>query len=778
MRKIIFSLFLLLFLSGVGSAFQDDVERYPNGTITDYWDILTPQSSLGFIRIENDGNLNGNKIIRMRSQFNYGAYLSIMKSKYVTDINYNSFIIRTDPTASSNTFYICLLNPVDDSVLYTSSKLPLSPSGSSGKVEIIKVGDTSIHVYFNGVLHSIGTLSQSWEYPVKLYIHVYCDSGTINILLDDFTYSSIIGMPTSINEGIDTGWFTWSGQLMRNYPNSDFKITLYSLSNMNNAGAVKTWKIPDQSTFTGNGGENGYITYNRAEVLENNFGLYMLQMTRDGETLTETYFMYNSLANPIGLPETIFMATADVSADIRDYANNGGLINPGDTVYLFANNSTAGCYPIRFDIKNTPYNFEASVRKAYSSETNVNSDITFTGLTNFYNVKLDGTNIGSVNGGTFSYHVDWDNYNEHIFQFSPDLTQPGIYGYTKDLKTNKGTNTAKITVSNNTWSTDIFSDETGFFYITGLSPGETYTISAEKSGFTATKEFTVPTNPDATTRKDLYLDPIDKIDSGEGYYYASHDVIFHVREFWYSDTIPGVQYSVSDQGTAVKTGFTDSEGSFVVSKMNQSTNYTISLTYNGETFTKFIEPGLTEYYLTLREGGELHTYVNPWLTLTYSELDGNVTVHYSSTKPISEANTTVIAGDGTNFYTGTSSDSTHLFSMDLSGGGDYNILFQIEATDGSKASQSWSYSSPGNVKLFPDSYPAWLKNVLFGGLVILFLLSFGKSKNDLACTLTATLCSLGYFFGWIVCSFNFIALIWLIAIGATYLHYKRTGHLG
>ena len=47
-------------------------------------------------------------------------------------------------------------------------------------------------------------------------------------------------------------------------------------------------------------------------------------MTRDGEILADTYFMYDSLSNPIGYPETLFMGTADVSADIRDTANNGG----------------------------------------------------------------------------------------------------------------------------------------------------------------------------------------------------------------------------------------------------------------------------------------------------------------------------------------------------------------------------------------------------------------------------------------------------------------------
>lgn len=382
-----------------------------------------------------------------------------------------------------------------------------------------------------------------------------------------------------------------------------------------------------------------------------------------------------------------------------------------------------------------------------------------------------------VTGSTYEYTLtDWTNYTSHIFTFTPDLTKAGVYGYVKDLSTSQGIHGAIVTISNDTFSTTVQTDEQGYYYLTqGMKAGETYSLKAQKSGYTESTSYTATTKESASSRKDIYL---ESTTDGSGIYYQSHDVTFTVLEYWYSSAgLPGVSYEVYNGSTSVKNGTTGSKGTFTVTKMNAGTNYTFILTSNGTTYTEYLEPGLTEYNLVLNKEGIVHTYYNSWLNLTYAETSDNVTVLYASNKTVSAASLTVTASNGTVVYSEVYNTSSGSFLFP-STEGDYNLQFNIEASDGSTASQAWSISSPPEVTLFPDSYPTWLKNTLFVAIIIIFLLAFGKSKNDIACGSVAVLTSLGYYFEWLSCGFNFVVLVWIIALGAIYLHYKRTGAVG
>ena len=315
------------------------------------------------------------------------------------------------------------------------------------------------------------------------------------------------------------------------------------------------------------------------------------------------------------------------------------------------------------------------------------------------------------------------------------------------------------------------------FYLTqGMEVGS-YNVSASKTGYTASIPFRIQTEAGTTTRKDIFLEKA----SGEGTYYATHDVTFTVLEYWYSSVgLPGVLYSVTDEeGELTKAGYTDSKGKFVIEDMGEATNYTFVLSNNGTNYTEYIQPGLTEYNIVLNKQTEIiHEYYNNWLNLIYTEDHGNITVSYESNKTVSAAAVTVTAGNGTAIYSGNSSNLSGSFSLVLPADGDYIIIFDIEALDGDTASQTWTLTNAPTITLFPDSYPTWLKNVLYVGIIIIFLLAFGKSKNDVACGSAAVLVSLGYYFEWLSCGFNFVVLVWIIAFGAIYLHYKRTGALG
>lgn len=777
-------------LTGTAAAFEDSAERYPTGSNTDYWTKSTtwsagsPNSYTSTLSQVEDPRGISNTVLKLDLSYTDTNEVPTIYNKMKTNnVNLNQQYISFNIIASAYTYESLTTNPLQVSVYKTgttdllatfTTTIPTTPT----KIEIIQTG-SYFNLYKNGVqISSVANSAPAYTGGLDLEICTISKlaaagvtrTTTRTLYIDDLTDSSIIGIPEAINDGTANITFTWGGQLIRNNPLSEYEISLYSLTSPNNVGQIKSY------TLSGASQEFGYISESNS-LLTNSYGLYLLELKKDSTVIYNTYFYYDDLANPIGLPETLWIATSDVSMDIRDHANNGGLISPGGSVYLYATNGTAGYYPISYELKNTPYSFTATLEKIYSSETIHETEFTFSGLTNYYNVELDGENIGTVDDPTYTYTVtDWENFTEHIFSFSPDLTKPGAYGYVKDLSTKTGIQGAIITISNDSYSQNLATDETGYFYITnGLIDNKTYTISAAKSGYTASSEFTILTKSNETTRKDIHLDPVS---SGAGYYYAPHDVIFTVLEYWYSSAgLPGVNYSVYDGNESVKNGTTGSKGAFTVKDMDAGKNYTFILTYNNQTYTEYIEPGLTEYNLVLNKEGIVHQYYNSWLNLTYAENSNNATILYTSNKTLSAASLSVTASNGTIVQSNTLNTTSGTFTFNFTEG-DYILQFDIDASDGSTASQAWSISSPPEVTLFPASYPAWLKNTLFVAIIIIFLLAFGKSKNDIACGSVAVLTSLGYYFEWLTCSFNFVVLVWIIALGAIFLHYKRTGAVG
>lgn len=511
-------------------------------------------------------------------------------------------------------------------------------------------------------------------------------------------------------------------------------------------------------------------------ILNENYGLYFVSLSRDDLELDSDYFVYSLSTDPIPYPEILFIAGANAEAEIRDEDLNGGTISGGGSVYLYPSVNENGVYNITYDILETPYSLEATIQTVYNTSPINQTNFLFSGLSSqSYYVSVDGEEIESThNLDTWDYTINNSSAN-HVFNFDLDYRAPGVWGYIKNSETQSPIKSATVTVSNGSNTYYLFTDSNGMYYKTrDMIPGS-YNVSAAKSGYTASVPYNAPTQENLTSRQDIFLDPIQ----GSGVYYASHDVTFTVLEYWYSSAgLPSVSYAVyDDENESVKNGTTGSKGTFTVKDMDAGKNYTFILTYNNQTYTEYLEPGLIEYTLVLNKEGIVHQYFNSWLNLTYAENSDNATILYTSNKTVSEASLTVSASNGTIVQSSTLNTTSGTFTFNFTEG-DYILQFDIDASDGSTASQAWSISSPPEVTLFPASYPAWLKNTLFVAIIIIFLLAFGKSKNDIACGSVAVLTSLGYYFEWLSCGFNFVVLVWIIALGAIFLHYKRTGAVG
>ncbi|MDP4225234.1 MAG: carboxypeptidase-like regulatory domain-containing protein [Bacteroidota bacterium] len=795
----------MLLFSSSASAFVDTVETYPNGVISDYWSYIPYSYSpcVGTVEFTSDPRGIDNKVLHFHttSQRYFNGNMIInngnasLTSKYPLSQGYISFILIQ---GSNNYFDARTLDSQFDSPeggivvrLFKENtttelvKFRILNSYNNSKYEVLRTSDTNYSLYENGsMVQSLVSSDPLYFDDVTLQLSLIGQpftTGSSSFLtcdayIDDITDYSALGTKQYFTETQLKVPVTWSAQLMRMYPGT-YTLNIYSLSNTNNGGLIKSYSLPDGDLTDSL--EHGYIEFDRSALLGSNFGLYIAQLRKDNVILAEQYFYMDQASNPGGFPDLLFTATSSVKSDIKDENNNGGEIDGGETVYLMPDIKESGIYNVTCGILETPYAIKTEFANAFNSSVN-GFNVHYSGLSSqMYSISVDGENIGSTNGAdTWDYSFSSFS-NSHTISFAPDYTKPGVWGEVRDSDTQEGIKSATVSVTGENFAKSLYTDDNGLYYLTtGMEANKTYTITVSKTGYSEAPSQTATTVNGATTRQDFYLDQIATITSGSGLYYAPHDVAFTVLEYWYSGAgLTGVPYSISANGTVIKTGSTDSKGMFTGADMQAGTNYTITLTHNGTTYTEYVEPALSEYTYVLNKQGILHEYYNSWLNLSYTENNGSIAIAYASNKTLSAAAVTVTAANGTNVISESKGDPSGSFNFNLSSG-DYTIKFNIEAVDGSTASQFWTLSSPPAVTLFPDSYPTWLKNLLYVGIIMIFLLAFGKSKNDVACGSAAVLVSLGYYFKWLSCGFNFVVLIWIIALGAIYLHYKRTGALG
>jgi len=662
--------------------------------------------------------------------------------------------------ASLEYLYIEIIKASDGATVATlavESTLYTVPA-TGAKVEIIQSG-SYYDVYVNGVLvASIVATIPSYDGDVYFCIgsRIYTNVGdnmatTFNLYFDDITDSSIIGCPKVITEATTNLTFTRSTQLERSYPTSDFVISLYSLTNTDNAGFVESWTLPDDENSTTS--EFGYVSVDRSGLIDNCFGLYLLEMTRDDAVLTDTYFYFDSVADPVGFPDTLFQGTADVSATIYDYANNGGTISPDGVVYLYADNGTDGFYPISYEILNTPNNFEATLTCVYGSENINETEVTFSGLTNYYTVELDGTEIGHVSGSTFEYTVtDWTNYTAHIFSFGPDLTKPGVYGYIKDMDTRQGIHNAIVSISNETWSTNAATDETGMYYLTlGMVANETYTISASASGYTASEDFTITTVTDETSRKDIYLDPVAS--DGSGIYYSPHYVRFIVTDKYLFERYYGANVTISGTNVTTTTQTTGTDGACGF-QMTESTRYAVNTMYGSINQTDYIFPTENTYYIildvdetSLLPDSQFYEVCN--ITIDKTQINStSATIDIVYTDSLNETNSVYFVvgqmlDNGTFNILDTSSTYTVNCSLSLSvdnyKGQSYTVVAYVDHDDFGAIIKYFNVTFSGSNLPFTGKAMAYLC------IIVMFVTAAMWGKAD-ASAGSVLLCGLGWFF--------------------------------
>lgn len=775
MRKvIIISLFLFSILfSPNASGFEDTVERYPTGAYTDYWTYSSsydksPYATHSLAKgVTSHPFVSNNNVLYMQSTVGWYNYINpkcftyqSLTSKYNIDDSYFSFIVVDNSSIPDRTPYnlsyhndlvVTYLRPTDDYVL-CDVRIIMSPGH---KYEIIKSGDNKVSLYDNGVKKSDINYNTAYtDGVVKPKITYEWGSDDVDatttgyVYIDDISTSSCIGIPTLTNEGVNDFSFTWSSQLMRSY-SDQHKISLYSLSNPNNAGLIKTWDLENSPEF-------GEISDDRGDVLGSNFGLYMLEMSRGSDILTDQYFYYDQLSNPNGFPELLFLGESSVKTEIRDDNYNGGEIAGGGSVYLYPKIKEDAAYNFTYNILEAPYKIQTELTTVYNNTPINSTTIYYTGLSNQnYIISVDGADTGSTNGAdTFSHtFTDWGTEKNHTISFAPDYSIAGVWGEVKNSETQQGIKSATVSVSDENFSKTLYTDDNGLFYLTtGMEPGKTYTITVSKTGYTTPPSQTTITVDGSTTRQDFYMDKIPGVD-GEGIYYSPHNVRFVVTDRYLFERYDA-NVTISGENVTTETQRTGTDG-VCVFKMTENTRYEIVTEYNGMKQTDYISPIEYSYYIILDATGTslLPTsqfYETCSITITKNEVNSShatITTTYSDTGTGTnsvyfvlgqtyENNNTLNVMETSNVGTG---NMTYTFTVQDYVGEDYVIKVVVNHDSFGDVEKYYGINFPGSALPFKG-------NMIIALVVLVFFvvaMQWGKADAHMGAVL---ICGLGWWF--------------------------------
>ncbi|MCK9575921.1 MAG: DUF2341 domain-containing protein [Clostridia bacterium] len=388
----------ILMLTGISSAWEDTVERYPTGSYTDYWasssDVTKTTYPSGssyhclyfysYSGYTSSSSGVSHTATTSTNDYYYDDYMSMRVKQYTTTNNWGGQSYLRLKLISSEGITIA------NTLLFSQTS---SYAESECLFEIVTTGG-DIYLYKNGVFVSdIGdATSNSCKIQLDLYSYAELYAKTYAYLwIDDISCDgSCIGTPEVWNELSETIDYSSTIQAYDSYPTAIYTTSLYSITNTDNAGLVTSQNITTRSTD---------MSINRT-LIGSNYGLYLLETTRDDTVLTSKYFYYDNLAAPTGYPETLFSASSDVAMEIRDADNNGGTISSDGSVYLYPDNDS-GIYPIRYTLSGAPYSFTANLNAVYGNELINSTPFTFSGLSNTYVATLDGESLsGTKASGT------------------------------------------------------------------------------------------------------------------------------------------------------------------------------------------------------------------------------------------------------------------------------------------------------------------------------------------------------------------------------------------
>jgi len=405
-NKLIMTVLAIFLLANTASAYTDDIERYGSGGFAEAWSSTGSSGSYTASVVQFPTSVSTSHSLKTTSSC---GSIGTSSAKYTTTSpifeDYLAFNLRQYQLDSSNVIsstwsvQIQLINSLGNVAgTYTvESGERTSKTVSTPAIYAFVRSGSTVSLYKDEVfVVDLGAMPDS-SYYFRVVSNVYCGYSsvsvhqTVNIWIDDITTESIIGVKDTFTELEPTVYYSYIAKVYDSYPDSTFTVDLYGVTNANPGKVTSASRtLTDQA---------GFLNFSTSTLGEE-YGLYLLEMTRGSVILADTYIYYDNLAAPVGLPETLFSAGSNVGMEIRDADNNGGTISSGGSVYLYPDDDS-GIYPIRYTLSGAPYSFTANLNAVYGNELINSTPFTFAGLSNTYVATLDGESLsGTKASGT------------------------------------------------------------------------------------------------------------------------------------------------------------------------------------------------------------------------------------------------------------------------------------------------------------------------------------------------------------------------------------------
>jgi len=274
-------------------AFEDTVQRYPTGKISDLWNIT--------IEYEN-GHGSVTKVIAP-SGYSDSYAIKLHAWLGVTYPNCWSRVSICNLEPASTDYWSFVVRGMDQWYIdYDHSDLDvLFYNTSGGLIKRIKLENYVKHYRNNNLyefywtgsdlkLYIDNELKQTYtefnEMPsyFKFEIYVPCPNQEdyVWIILDDIATFPCIGLNTRYTTAYDRIDASYTTSFMSSYPDKTYKMNLKY---------IPTGEIKNQTVLS-HDNPAGFVSWNRSEVFGYDYGLYEAYITRDEETRATQWFYY------------------------------------------------------------------------------------------------------------------------------------------------------------------------------------------------------------------------------------------------------------------------------------------------------------------------------------------------------------------------------------------------------------------------------------------------------------------------------------------------------
>jgi hypothetical protein len=557
--RVLFGVLVLL-LIGVSCAygFDDSVQRYETGQISDIWTV----SGSGSATIVNYpiSYATSNSIYLQSTvhnqpititniiPFNSDYFSFTVRSAHFTDATWGKAHVKT---YDSDGFLL----------LDVGIEQFLRSYNSNDRYEFYTSSGSLLLDINGGFVANVGVISSDISY-VSFYVErsTTIDSS-VRVRIDDITTSSIVGMNEEWTQAatyIDT---SYGIQSYASFPSSTFTMTSSRVGSGTITNTTTLINIAD------------FVRWNRTAIYGTDWGLYHVQLFRDSTKLAETTFTYfdSTISGSVAYDQDLYSQgqTANIdytisSADFATYTYYLKLINVygtvQDTYTLTAASGTesptltdydSGIYYAILSRTNKASGVNEEFAYDYASVTetvyiigNVTEAVSGTNMQNVsiqylqgstyynttsaadgtYNVSdlsvsvsttitanatyVNDTNFGnnSYNLSTFSFTpLSAEIYNVDLILFDVNHTYDNVsaYGLVYDNIYHQTIESATVNIYNSTWSNSTTSTATGYYVFHNLTANGTYSINATATGYIDTIDYSINTTTINATRQDV-----------------------------------------------------------------------------------------------------------------------------------------------------------------------------------------------------------------------------------------------------------------------------------